>query len=85
MTPHLKRKSPTKERRKGKKCDKSSYNTMSCNYDNMPSSTAYTSVPIGKAPYFDGSNYNQWNHCMKKYLYSISPEVWQVVCDGVDF
>jgi ribulose 1,5-bisphosphate carboxylase large subunit-like protein len=22
---------------------------------------------------------------MKKYLYSISPEVWQVVCDGVDF
>jgi hypothetical protein len=21
----------------------------------------------------------------KKYLYSISPEVWQVVCDGVDF
>jgi hypothetical protein len=22
---------------------------------------------------------------MKKYLYSISPEVWQVVFDGVDF
>jgi hypothetical protein len=22
---------------------------------------------------------------MKNYLYSISPEVWQVVCDGVDF
>jgi hypothetical protein len=22
---------------------------------------------------------------MKKYLYSISPEVWQVVCVGVDF
>jgi hypothetical protein len=22
---------------------------------------------------------------MKKYLYSISPEVWQVVCDGVEF
>jgi hypothetical protein len=22
---------------------------------------------------------------MKDYLYSISPEVWQVVCDGVDF
>jgi hypothetical protein len=21
----------------------------------------------------------------KKYLYSISPEVWQVICDGVDF
>jgi ribulose 1,5-bisphosphate carboxylase large subunit-like protein len=22
---------------------------------------------------------------MKSYLYSISPEVWQVVCDGADF
>jgi hypothetical protein len=22
---------------------------------------------------------------MKSYLYSISPDVWQVVCDGVDF
>jgi hypothetical protein len=22
---------------------------------------------------------------VKNYLYSISPEVWQVVCDGVDF
>jgi hypothetical protein len=22
---------------------------------------------------------------MKIYLYSISPEVWQIVCDGVDF
>jgi hypothetical protein len=59
--------------------------TLSFNYDNMPSSTAYTSIPIGKAPYFDGSNYNQWKYCVKNYLYSISPEVWQVVCDGVDF
>jgi hypothetical protein len=22
---------------------------------------------------------------MKNYLYSIHPEVWQVICDGVDF
>jgi ribulose 1,5-bisphosphate carboxylase large subunit-like protein len=22
---------------------------------------------------------------MKRYLYSISPEVWQVICDSVDF
>ncbi len=51
----------------------------------MPSSTAYTFVPIGKAPYFDGTCYNQWKHCMKNYLYSISLEVWQVVCGGVDF
>jgi hypothetical protein len=75
--------------KKGKKGrnnhDKPSYNSMSFNYDNMPSTTAYTSILVGKDPYFDGTCYNQWKHCMKNYLYSISPEVWQVVCDGVDF
>jgi hypothetical protein len=84
MTPHLKRKSPTKGRRKGKSVI-SPLITLPFNYDNMPSSTAYTSVSVVKAPYFDGSNYNQWNYYMKNYLYSISPEVWQVICDSVDF
>jgi predicted RNase H-like nuclease (RuvC/YqgF family) len=41
-----------------RKHDKPSYNSMSFIYNNMPSATAYTSVPIGKAPNFDGSNYN---------------------------
>jgi hypothetical protein len=58
---------------------------MSFNYNNMPSFTAYTSIPAGKAPYFDGTSYNRWKYCMKNYLYSISPEVWQVVCDDVEF
>jgi septal ring factor EnvC (AmiA/AmiB activator) len=48
--------------KKGKKgrnnCDKPSYNSMSFNYDNMPSTIAYTSIPVGKAPYFDGTCYN---------------------------
>jgi hypothetical protein len=65
--------------KKGKKGrnnhDKPSYNSMSFNYDNMPSTTAYTSIPVGKAPNFDGTCYNQWKHCMKKYLYSNSPKV----------
>jgi hypothetical protein len=39
--------------------DKPSYNSMSFNYDNVPSTTAYTSKPVGKAPYFDGTCYNQ--------------------------
>jgi hypothetical protein len=66
-----------KKGRKGwNKNDKSSYNTMPFNYNNMPSSTAYTFIPVGKAARFDESNYNQWKHCMKNYLYSISPYVW---------
>jgi hypothetical protein len=71
--------------RKRRKHDKPSYNSMSFNYNNMPNSTAYTSVHVSNAPCFDGMNYNHWKHYMKKYLYSISPEVWQVVCDGVNF
>jgi hypothetical protein len=75
--------------KKGKKernnRDKPSYNSMSFNYDNMPITTAYTSIPIGNASYFDGTCYNQWKHCMKNYLYYISSKICQVVCDGVEF
>jgi predicted RNase H-like nuclease (RuvC/YqgF family) len=42
--------------KKGKKgrinLDKPSYNSMSFNYNNM------SFIPIGKAPYFDGTSYN---------------------------
>jgi hypothetical protein len=76
---------PHKGRKGRNKHDKLSYNTISFNYNNLPNPTAYTSIPVGKAPRFDGSNYNRWKHCMKIYLYSLHPEVWQVVCDGVDF
>jgi hypothetical protein len=76
----------SKKGKKGRRnLDKPFYNSMFFNYNNMPSSTAYTSIPVSKAPYFDGTSYNQWKHCMKNYLYSISLEVWQVVCEGVDF
>jgi hypothetical protein len=65
----------SKKGKKGRrKLDMPSYNSMSFNYNNMSSSTAYTSIPVGKAPRFDGTNYNQWKHCMKNYVYSISPE-----------
>jgi uncharacterized small protein (DUF1192 family) len=74
-----------KAERDKKKHNKSSYNAISFNYNHMPSSTAYISVSVSKGPYFNGTNYNQWKHCMKSYLYFISPKVWQVVCGGVDF
>jgi predicted RNase H-like nuclease (RuvC/YqgF family) len=44
----------SKKKKKGRRNhDKSFYNSMFFNYNNMPSSTVYTSIPIGKAPYFD--------------------------------
>jgi hypothetical protein len=54
-TSHLKRRSPRKGRNNH---DKLSYNSMSFNYDNMLITTAYTFIPVGKAPYFDGTCYN---------------------------
>jgi hypothetical protein len=58
--------------KKGKKGrnnrDKPSYNLMSFNYDNMASTIAYTSILVGKAPYFDRTCYNQWKHYMKNYF-----------------
>jgi hypothetical protein len=76
----------SKKGKKGRNShDKPSYNSISFNYDNMPSTTVYISIPIGKAPYFDGTCYIKWKHCIQNYLYSISPEVWQVICDGVNF
>jgi hypothetical protein len=66
----------SKKEKKGRRNhDKPSYNSTSFNYNNMSNSTTYTSIPVGKAPYFDGTSYNQCKHCMKNYLYSISSEV----------
>jgi hypothetical protein len=44
----------SKKEKKGRNnSDKSSYNSISFNYDNIPSTTTYTSIPVGKALYFD--------------------------------
>jgi septal ring factor EnvC (AmiA/AmiB activator) len=52
-----------KDSKKGKKGrnnrDKPFYNSMSFNYDNMSSTITYTSIHIDKAPYFNGTCYNQ--------------------------
>jgi hypothetical protein len=41
----------SKKWRKGRNNrDKPSYNSMSFNYDNIPSTTTYTSIQVGKAP-----------------------------------
>jgi hypothetical protein len=56
-TPHLKRMFPKRKRKEEETAI--SLLSMSFNYNNMSSSTPYTSIPIDKAPYFDGTSYNQ--------------------------
>jgi hypothetical protein len=71
-----------KKKRKG---DKKSYNITSFNYDNLPPSSAFTSVPIGKAPRFDGMDYTKWRYSMKMHLISLNLSIWTIVCIGVEF
>jgi hypothetical protein len=71
--------------KKGRKGDKKSYNTTSFNYDNLPPSSAFTSVPIGKAPRFDGTDYTKCRYSMKMHLISLNPSVWTIVRTGVKF
>jgi hypothetical protein len=46
--------------KRGRNEDRKLYNNVSFNYDNLPPSSAFTSVPIGKAPNFDGTDYTKW-------------------------
>jgi hypothetical protein len=71
--------------KRGRKGDKKSYNTTSFNNDNLPPSSAFTSVPIGKAPHFDGIDYTKWRYSMKMHLISLNLSIWTIVCTGVEF
>jgi hypothetical protein len=58
--------------KRGRKGDKRSYNTTSINYDNLPPSSAFTSVPVGKALRFNGIDYTKWRYLRKMHLISLN-------------
>jgi hypothetical protein len=69
----------------GRKGDKKSYNNTSFNYDNLLSSNAFTSVPVGKAPCFDGTDYTKWRYSMRVHLILLNLSVWIIVRTSVEF
>jgi hypothetical protein len=71
--------------KKGRKGDKKFYNTTSFNYDNLPHSSAFTSLPVGKAPRFDGMDYTKWRYSMKMHLISLNLSVCTTVRICVEF
>jgi hypothetical protein len=71
--------------KKGRKGDKRSYNNTSFNYDNLPHYNAFTSVPIGNPPCFDGMDHTKWRYSMMMHLISFSPSVWTIMRVGIDF
>jgi hypothetical protein len=64
---------------------KDDYRSVSFNYDSLDTkSKVDVTIPIGKLPQFDGTNFAKWKHMMKAYLTGLSLELWNIVCVGFD-
>jgi hypothetical protein len=44
----------------------------------------FLSVSFGKPPHFDGTNYTQWRTNMRWHLFSLHPNLWEIVCVGIE-
>jgi hypothetical protein len=71
--------------KRGRNEDNKLYNNTSFNYDNLPSSSAFTSVPIGKAPHFDGTDYTKCRYLMKMHQISLNLSIWTIMRTEVEF
>jgi hypothetical protein len=45
---------------------------------------SFINVPVGKLPYFDGTNFAKWKHLMRAYLIGLHLGIWDVVCNGFE-
>jgi len=43
----------------------------------------FSTVPLGKPPHFDGSDYGRWCEEMESHLVGLNPDIWTVVVVGV--
>ena len=63
------------------------YNSVSHAYETSQSSNSsnisFSTVPMGKPPPFDGTDYARWSEDMQVHLYGLNPHLWTVVCVGV--
>jgi hypothetical protein len=68
-----------------KKTIKQNYSKTSFNYSRIPyNANAYLlSIPFGKHPRFDGEDYSWWRHKMKNNLFSLHPNIWDIVENGM--
>jgi hypothetical protein len=80
----LKKKLKEKEILAGLHAVSHSYETSSSHKTLDPANLAFTSVPMGKVPHFDGSDYARWSDDMKMYLYGLHPSLWTIVVVGMD-
>jgi hypothetical protein len=70
---------------KPKAKSKNDYRSVSFNYDSLDTkSKDDVTIPVGKLPQFDGTNFAKWKHMMKAYLTGLSLELCNIVCVGFD-
>jgi hypothetical protein len=72
-------------KRKPKVNSKSDYRSVSFNYDSLDTKSKHdATIPVGKLPQFDGTNFSKWKHMMKDYLTGLSLKLWNIVCVHFD-
>jgi hypothetical protein len=67
-----------------KKGSTKTFTKTSFNYDRLSGSSQSASINLGKPPHFDGMGYSSWRHSMHLYLIGIIPNLWKIVCVGVN-
>ena len=59
------------------------YNSVSHAYETSQSSNSsnisFSTVPMGKPPTFDGTDYARWSEDMQVHLYGLNPHLWTIV------
>ena len=59
------------------------FHTMSHIYETsnfQSSNLSFSTVPMGKPPHFDGTDYARWSEDMQVHLYGLNPHLWTIVC-----
>ena len=47
------------------------------------SNPSFSTVPMGKPPHFNGTDYVRWSEDMQVHLFGLNPHLWTIVCVGV--
>jgi len=72
-----------KEKKEKGKADNNIYTAVSFNYSSIPITNhdrrSFINVPVGKLPYFNGTNFAKWKHLMRLYLIGLYPGIWEIV------
>jgi hypothetical protein len=66
-----------------KRQERKKYSKMPLRYPRIPKHAPLLSVPLGKAPYFDGEDYCMWSDKMRHHLTSLHESIWDIVVFGV--